>query len=233
MVQGRFMAGRGILASAAGNLIFYRAAIGRQKGAGMKIGEAQQLYREQTRIFREQKAAVSKQLQNVRRRMEASPDGQGRYGEEAAVLELTLDKLDEKQKEYQDYLSEVSEQYCAYWNATAAEQQADAAEEYAADMGKIMEVARRLMRGAIVPASDEKKLMEFSMEMYQTAKNVGAMVQRQKREKYETLWGEEEEKEYDDPQEAAENGAVQSEGPEVTEVSALMASAAPQEGGMA
>ena len=48
-----------------------------------------------------------------------------------------------------------------------ADQQADAAAEYAEDMGKMMEVARRIMKGGIVPASDEKKLMEFSFEMYQ------------------------------------------------------------------
>lgn len=58
-------------------------------------------------------------------------------------------------------------------------------------MAKIMEVARRIMRGAIVPASDEKKLMEYSEEIYQTAKSVGAMVRRQKKEKYDSLWGDE------------------------------------------
>ena len=75
-----------------------------------------------------------------------------------------------------------------------------------------------------MPAADEKKLMEFSMEMYQTAKNVGAMVQRQKREKYDSLWGEEEEKEYADPGEAAENAEVSLEGPEVTDAATVAAS---------
>ena len=196
----------------------------------MKIGEAQQIYREQVRAYQTQKGAVSKQLEHARLRMEASSSGQETYGEEAAVLELTLDKLNQKQQEYQDYLSQLSEQYCAYWNAAVADQQADAAQEYTVDMSKIMEVARRLMRGAVVPASDEQKLMEFSMEMYQTAKNVGAMAQREKREKYETLWGEEEEKEYADPQEAAENGQVSSEGPEVMDVGAAMTDAALQSG---
>lgn len=194
----------------------------------MKIGEAQQVYREQVRAYQAQKGMISEQLKNARRRMEASPGGREVYGEEAAVLELTLDKLNEKQQEYQDYLSELAEQYCVYWNAAAADQQADAAQDYAVDMSKIMEVARRLMRGAIVPASDEKKLMEFSMGIYQTAKNVGAMMQRRKREKYDTLWGEEDDKEYDDPQEAAENGEASPGGPEVTEAADAMASVVPQ-----
>lgn len=186
----------------------------------MKIGEAQEIYREQVRAYQKEKAAVSKQLQNLRRRMEAHPAGKEQYQSEAATLELTLDALKEKQEEYQDYLNDLAEQYCAYWNAAAAEQQADAAEEYAVDMAKIMEVARRIMRGAIVPAADEKKLMEYSEEMYQTAKSIGAMVQRQKKEKYDSLWGDEEEKIYDDPREAAENGEVMSEGPQVVNVAA-------------
>ncbi len=164
-----------------------------------------------------------------RRRMEAHPEGKEQFESEAATLELTLDALKEKQEEYQDYLSDLAEQYCAYWNTTAAEQQADAAEDYAVDMAKIMEVARRIMRGAVVPAADEKKLMEYSEEMYQTAKSVGAMVRRQKKEKYDSLWGDEEKKVYDDPREAAENGEVMSEGPQVVEAADVVASVAANE----
>lgn len=192
----------------------------------MKIGEAQQLYREQVKAYQTQKSEVVKQLEQVRSRMERYPDGQEKYGSEAATLELTLNKLDEKQQEYQDYLSKLAEQYCAYWNAAAAEQQKDAAQKYASDLGKVMEVARRIMKGAIVPASDEKKLMEFSFEMYQTAKNIGSMVQREKREKYKSLWKDEEEKQYDDPQEVAENAEAPSAGPEIVDVSETIASVA-------
>ena len=192
----------------------------------MKIGEAKQLYREQVKSYQTQKSAVAKQLEQVRSRMERYPEDQEKYGSEAATLELTLNKLDEKQQEYQDYLSQLAEQYCAYWNAAAAEQQKDAAQKYASDLGKVMEVARRIMKGAIVPASDEKKLMEFSFEMYQTAKNIGSMVQREKREKYKSLWKDEEEKQYDDPQEVAENAEVPSAGPEIVDVSETMASVA-------
>lgn len=194
----------------------------------MKIGEAQQLYREQVKAYQTQKAALSKQLQNVRSRIEHLPDGQEQYGEEAAVLELSIEALNEKQTEYQDYLSKLTEQYCAYWNATVADQQADAAKEYAVDMGKIMEVARRIMKGDIVPASDEKKLMEFDYEMYMAAKNIGAMAKREKKEKYDSLWKDEEEKEYADPQEVAENAEASSAGPEIVDVADTMASVVPE-----
>lgn len=192
----------------------------------MKIGEAQQIYREQMQTYRVQKAALSKQLEDIQSKMNASPDGKEQYGSEAATLELTLDALDEKQQEYQDYLNRLSEQYCAVWNAAVTEQQADATAEYAADMAKILEVARRIMKGAIVPASDEKKLMEFSNEMYQTAKSIGAMAQRRKREKYDTLWGEEEEKEYPDPREEAENAEAPAGAPAVVSAADTIAAAA-------
>lgn len=192
----------------------------------MKIGEAGQLYREQVKSYQAQKSAVAKQLEQARSQMERYPDGQEKYGSEAATLELTLNMLNEKQQEYKDYLSQLAEQYCAYWNAAASEQQNDAAQKYASDLGKVMEVARRIMKGAIVPASDEKKLMEFSFEMYQTAKNIGSMVQREKREKYKSLWKDEEEKHYDDLQEVAENAEAPSAGPEIVDVSETMASVA-------
>ncbi len=189
----------------------------------MKIGEAQGIYRDQVRAYQKEKNNISKQLQNLRKRMESRPEEKEGFQSEAAMLELTLEALDEKQEEYQDYLSRLSETYCAYWNAAVADQQADASAEYAADMAKIMEVARRIMRGDIVPACDEKKLMEYNQEMYQTAKNVGAMVRRQKREKYDSLWGDEEEKTYADPKEAAENASAPTDGPAVVDAAAVSA----------
>lgn len=196
----------------------------------MKIGEAQQIYRDQVQAYQKEKRAVYGQLQAARTRMDALSEAARKAdreecASEVATLELTLEKLDEKQSEYQEYLSRLTEQYCAYWNAAAGEQQADAAAEEAADMAKIIEVARRLMRGGIVPASDEKKLMEYSFEMYQTAKSIGALVQSQKKEKYKSLWRDEEEKAYDDPREAAENGTAPS-GPEIVDAAAVTASAA-------
>ncbi len=190
----------------------------------MKIGEAQQIYREQIKEYRAQKAELSKQLKNVRSRMERAPDKKEQYASEAATLELTIDALDEKEDEYQEYLDKLADQYCAYWNAAVADQQADAAQEYGEEMGKLLQVAHRIMRGAVVPAADERKLMEFSDELYQTAKSIGAMAQRRKKEKYDSLWGDEEKKEYDDPQEVAENAEASIDGPEIVDVADTIAS---------
>lgn len=193
----------------------------------MKIGEAQQIYREQIQAYQTQKATLSKQLNDTRSKMEASSDKnmKDQFGKEAAVLELSLDALNSQQDKYQDYLDELAEQYGAYWNATVAEQQADAAKEYGVEMGKLMEVARRLMKGGIVPASDEKKLMEFDYELYQMAKSIGAMVRQQEKEEYDSLWGDEEEKEYDDPKEVAENAEASGEAPEMVDAKTVITEA--------
>ena len=120
-------------------------------------------------------------------------------------------------------MNKLMEQWAATANMVSSEQQGDAMEEYVEDLGKIMEVARRLMKGGIVPAADEKKLMEYSMEMYQAAKNIGAMAKE--KEEYDSLWEDEEEKkEYDDPGEVADNTETFAAGPEIVDVADTIAS---------
>lgn len=71
----------------------------------------------------------------------------------------------------------------------------DKQKEAFADLGKMMEIARRISRGDHVPASDEKKLMEFSSDMYQAAK-MSAILSKNKHPKdYESMFDEEEESE--------------------------------------
>ncbi len=195
----------------------------------MKISEARQLYNTQIKAYHEQQVALSKQKKELEHKMNVVPDGKSIYANEAAVLELTIKAVDEKQAEYQDYMGKLMEQWAATANMVSAEQQGEAMEEYTEDLGKIMEVARRLMKGAIVPATDEKKLMEYSMEMYQAAKNIGAMAKQKEKEEYESLWGDEEEKEYEDPIETADNAEAFAEGPEIVDVADTMAAATNEE----
>lgn len=189
----------------------------------MKIEEARQLYSAQIKSYREQQAALAKQKQELEQKMRITPDGKNVFANEAAVLELTIQAVDEKQQEYRDYMEKLSEQWAATANMVSAEQQGDAMEEYVEDLAKIMEVARRIMKGGIVPPEDEKKLMEYSMELYQSAKNIGALAKE--REEYESLWEEDEEQtEYENPSEVADNAEVYAEGPEVVDVADTVAS---------
>lgn len=196
----------------------------------MIIKEVRQTYGAQIRSYHEQQIALQKQKKELERKMNTTPDGKNVYANEAAVLELTIQAVDEKQNEYRDYMEKLTEQWAAVANMEVAKQQGEAMEEYAIDMGKIMEVARRLMKGAIVPATDEKKLMEYSMELYQAAKNIGALVRQKEKEEYESLWDEKEApEEVADPMEVADNTAAFAEGPEIVEVSEMVAEVSGQE----
>lgn len=190
----------------------------------MKIEEARIQYNQQIKSYREQQVLLQQQKKELEQKINTTPDGKKVFANEAATLELTIEAVNKKQDEYRAYMDKLMEQWAATANMVSAEQQGDAMEEYAEDMAKIMEVARRIMKGGIVPASDEKKLMEFSMEMYQAAKNIGAMAKE--KEEYDTLWEEEEEKEYEDPNEVADNTEAFAEGPEIVDVAETMASVA-------
>lgn len=189
----------------------------------MKIEEARRLYNTQIREYREQQVILSKQKQELEQKINTTPDGKTIYANEAAVLELTIQAVDEKQDEYKDYMDKLLAQWSGIANMVSTKQQGEAMEEYAVDMAKIMEVARRIMKGAIVPGDDERKLMEYSKELYQAAKNIGAMA-KEKKEKYESLWDDDEEPtEYEDPMEVANNTEAFADGPAVVDVADTMA----------
>lgn len=195
----------------------------------MKIKDAQQTYRTQIQAYRTQKAAIAKKQEVLKKKMESTVGGSELFGDEAAVLQLTYDALDKKQNEYSDYLEKLNEQKYAIEEMENSKQQGEAVKEAGADMAKIMEVARRIMKGARVPASDERKLMEFDDKLYQMAKNVGAMVKLRKRKKYDSLWDDEEKKEQADPSEIADNTEAAGIGPEIIRVEDTIAEVAGSE----
>ena len=187
----------------------------------MKIAEARQRYSSQIRAYHEQHSALFKQKKELEEKMKSEENGTVMYVNEAATLELTIKAVEEQKNKYQEYMDKLMQQWNAIVNMEVSKQQGEAMEESVADMGKIMEVARRLMQGGIVPPTDEKKLMEYSMELYQAAKNIGAMMQRKKREECDSLWEDKEEKApAEDPTEIADNAESFAPGPAIVEVSA-------------
>ena len=189
----------------------------------MKISEARIQYSQQIKSYREQQVLLANRKKELEQKIRTTPDGVTIFANEAATLELQINAVNEKQNEYRDYMEKLLEQWTATANMEVARQQGEAMEEYAIDMAKIMEVARRIMKGGIVPAEDEKKLMEYSMELYQAAKNIGALAKE--REEYDTLWEEEpKEGEPVDPMEVADNAEAFATGPEIVDVADTMAS---------
>ena len=190
----------------------------------MKIAEARQLYSTQIKAYHEQHTALFKQKKELEEKMKNEENGNIIYANEAATLELSIKAVEEQKSQYQEYMDKLTQQWNAVANMEVAKQQGEAMEEYAVDLAKIMEVARRIMKGGIVPPTDEQKLMEYSMELYQAAKNIGALVKKEK-EEYESLWEDDEEKTVaEDPTEIADNAEAFDSGPTIVEVADTMAS---------
>jgi len=122
-------------------------------------------------------------------------------------------------------MSKIMELHCSISNMESSKQQGEAMAEYAEDLAKIMEVARRIANGDIVPPQDEQKLMEYDPELYMSAKNMALMNKMKKKEKYESLWDDEEPSEPEDPNEIANNTEVPYELPEVVSVSEVISTA--------
>ena len=124
----------------------------------MKISEARKLYNSQICSYREQQMKLMQQKKDLEQKMKTAPD-KTVYANEAAVLELSLEAVTKKKDEYQTYMNKLAEQWAATANMVSSEQQGEAMEEYVEDLGKIMEVARRLMKGGVVPATEKKRGM--------------------------------------------------------------------------
>lgn len=196
----------------------------------MKIGEAQKAYRQQLGLLRGQRSDFVKQQKENRQKMEEArkkSEEQGvtfefseAYLEREKELQEKIDELSGQIKKDEKTLDELIEQEVGIFNSVASKQQADAMKEYGEEMAKCLEIARRISRGDKVPAQDEKKLMDFNMDIYKMAKEMAAMNMEGEHEEWDSLWGEEEEKEYEDPFEASQNAETDVEMPEGMEASA-------------
>lgn len=197
----------------------------------MKIAEARSIYSTQIKAYHEQHTILSKQKRELEEKIKSEENGSVIYANEAATLELTIKAVEEQKNQYQKYMDKLMQQQTAIANMEVAKQQGEAMEESVEDLGKIMEVARRLMDGDIVPPTDEKKLMEYSMELYQAAKNIGALMKKKESKEYDSLWEEEKEKNaVEDPTQIADNAEAFASGPAIVEVTDTISNAVNSEG---
>lgn len=175
----------------------------------MRLADALQKYRSNGCILNEQRTAVKKKQEELQKRFEET--GAQEFSDAAATLQLSMDSINKAYEENRKVLENLSMQHMTQWNAEVSEQQADAAKKDGEDRVKIMTVFRRMAHGDSVPGSDERKLMEFDMEMYKIAKNMQALARQMEKEhkKYKSLWEDEEEPREYDPQGRADNAEAQ------------------------
>ena len=70
----------------------------------------------------------------------------------------------------------------------------DANLEEIKNVSKIMEIARRIARGDHVPASDEKKVLEYNKDLYQAVKAAALISNKKNPKKYKALFDEDDDK---------------------------------------
>lgn len=191
----------------------------------MKIGEARKTYNVQLKSYNEQKYSLGKKKQELDEKIKNTKDGASIYQNEAATLELQYNAVSKKYEEYHAYMDKLLEQWSVELDKVAGEQQAEAMEDAAQEMGKIMLIARRIMHGDKVPPQDEKKLMEFDDKLYQMAKSAGAMAKYRDKKEYDSLWDDEEKEEMPDAMEEADNTEAFADGPEIVDVADTIAQA--------
>lgn len=75
--------------------------------------------------------------------------------------------------------------------ADQARESGEKSQEAFDDLGRLMEIARRIARGDKVPLRDEKKLMEYSSDLYQMAKAAAMINAGKKHKKYKSLYEDE------------------------------------------
>lgn len=190
----------------------------------MTLGELRTRYSAVHREYNSKKSELSAQRRELEDRMKQAAD-KTPYQEQAVVLELQYNAVEKQQQVYDDFIQQFMPLWEAKLNETATRQSAEAGQDACAEMGKIMAVARRMCHGDIVPATDEQKLMEYDSDLYQMAKNAQIMAQLKERKRYDSLWEDEEKKEYEDPTEAADSEEVHLNTPEVIAVEDVIANA--------
>lgn len=192
----------------------------------MNIGEARKTYSAKIGEFHDKQLELAQKKKDLETKRKLNPGDGGKFSEEAAVLELSYNAVTEKYDEYKNFMANVLDMYANIINAESAKQQGEAAKEYGIEMSKILEVARRISRGAKVPAQDEKKLMEYSMELYMSAKNMAVLNQMKEKEECDSLWDDEDKpQERENAMDIADSTEITFDAPELVDVADVMPSA--------
>ena len=182
----------------------------------MKIRDAKQAYSAQLDVLRNKRQSLTKRLK------EQEDSCQEMSSVDRRELTRELSEVDAQYKATQGVMEGIIAKENMIHDSEVAKQQGEAMAEQAKEISKMMEVFRRISSGAKVPPSDEKKLMEFTHELYMAAKTA-AMMAKQNDDEYDSLWEDEEEDtgEVQDAHEIAENSEIDVASPEAVAAEAV------------
>lgn len=189
----------------------------------MKIGDILPKYKAYRNELQDRKKNIYLKLKDAKEK--SKTDKSGMWEEKAAELQLSYDEANEKFDKYEEVLDSIKEQYVAASNAENERALADPETGLGATLAKIMTTIARMCAGDKVPASDEKKVLEYDNETYARVKQAQMIMaaMKKKQKEYDSLWDDEEENKYD-CEEAANNTQYQGDLPPIPDESAGAAS---------
>ncbi len=151
----------------------------------MKIRDAKQAYSAQLDLLRNKKQELSKLLKD-------QENGKPTVcAFDRVEISRELSSVNSQYEATQSIMENIVSTENLIYDTENAKQQGEAAAKQAEEMMKILEVYRRIASGSKVPPEDEKKLMDYSHEMYMAAKTA-TMIAEQNDKEYDSLWDDEE-----------------------------------------
>ena len=120
----------------------------------MQIKEARGIYQSQIKSYSKTASELRQKQKELEEKIKETPNGKVVYENEAVSLELSLNAIEQKQNEYRDYMEKLMDKWTNVEMLVSTEQQTDSMKEAAEEQMKILEVARRRMKGAKVPQAD-------------------------------------------------------------------------------
>lgn len=149
----------------------------------MKIGDALKYYSNYLSVLQKKRDYL---VQKKEEQKEAGikPD--------VDTIELTIKAIDNDSKNIRLFTEQLRNTKMDMENMEQSKEAAEAEKEKWDDMLKCLKIFRRIAKGDHVPHKDEKKLMDFSLELYLAAKNMAAMHKNEKTKDHDSLWKDEE-----------------------------------------
>lgn len=149
----------------------------------MKIRDAKQAYAAHRSDLWKKRETLSKLLKE--------PDSSPLTAFDRVELSRELSLIDAQYDAVDKALAGITATETRVFGDECSRRQAETQAKMAEELGKIMEVYRRVASGAKVPAKDLQKLMDYDMKLYMAARQA-AMLARQNDEEYDSLWEDEE-----------------------------------------
>lgn len=161
----------------------------------MRIEDAKKTYSAHLDSLLEKKDRLTGLLKGNENTPGSSPDF------DRVEISRELSEIDKEYEAAQKVMDGILKSENMIYSSVSAIQQGEAAAEGAKELGRVLTIYRRIASGVKVPSRDERKLLEFSRELYFAAK-AAAILHLDEDKEYDSLWKNE--KRFSEPEKSPE-----------------------------